>query len=457
MPGMSKTSSCQARTDTHDRLIEAGSPLADLQWGGGGELPGPIVAPALLDLVRKSRSYGLKLARRIDARGDDEQISAWAEVQPDDAGGCLIRISEWQARRLPEDQAAQDAGHKLAIAGDLAEFVARLGADFTVLAVTRHAGDTSELAARMEAGAGMRWTRFLSFDPACNPEGMGWRELQFSRVKVPGSGRNWTVNLRPVGRNGDQPAGYELALLAEEPASADAPAVHARCSADANGGLGREIAPALRQPVARIIANAETIRSQLAGPLAEEYANYAADIASAGEHLLALIDDLTDLEMVEKQGFTTAPDRIDLGDLARRAAGILALRAQGRQIAVIVPNEGETARAVGEFRRVLQILLNLLGNAIRYSPEHSRVTMTVGLEDSWAWITVADEGDGLDTDEQARIFRKFERLGRAGDGGSGLGLYISRRLADAMGGELSVESRKGEGARFTLRLPADIG
>src|SRR5690606_32203742 len=141
--------------------------------------------------------------------------------------------------------------------------------------------------------------------------------------------------------------------------------------------VGREIAPVLRQPIARIIANAETIRTQLAGPLAEEYSNYAADISNAGEHLLALIDDLADLEVVEDEQFTTAPDRIDLADLARRAAGILVVPARDRGIGIDAPRDGESVRAIREFRRVLQVLLNLVGNAIRYSPEGSVVWLRV--------------------------------------------------------------------------------
>ena len=210
----------------------------------------------------------------------------------------------------------------------------------------------------------------------------------------------------------------------------------------------------LRQPVARIIANAETIRTQLAGPLAEEYSNYAADISSAGEHLLALIDDLADLEVVEDEQFTTAPDRIDLADVARRAAGILGVRAQERGIVIVVPQEGESALAIGEFRRVLQVLLNMLGNAIRYSPESSEVWLRVEREEERARLVVADQGEGLSEAQQARVFEKFERLGRSGDGGSGLGLYISRRLARAMDGELTVESAPGQGARFILELPS---
>jgi signal transduction histidine kinase len=217
--------------------------------------------------------------------------------------------------------------------------------------------------------------------------------------------------------------------------------------------IGREIAPELRQPIARIIANAETIRSRLAGPLAEEYSNYAADIASAGQHLLSLIEDLADLEVVEADDFITAPDSIDLADVARRAAGILGVRAQERGIALIAPQAGESLPAIGEFRRVLQVLLNLLGNAIRYTPEGSQVWLRLERLDDKARIIVADQGQGLSEADQAKVFTKFERLGRSGDGGSGLGLYISRRLARAMGGELSVESAMGQGARFILDLP----
>jgi signal transduction histidine kinase len=109
---------------------------------------------------------------------------------------------------------------------------------------------------------------------------------------------------------------------------------------------------------------------------------------------------------------------------------------------------------VAEFRRVLQVLLNLIGNALRYAPEGSQVWIRLEQDGEFARVIVADQGPGLDEEQQARVFGKFERLGRSGDGGSGLGLYISRRLARAMGGELSVESAPGQGARFILSVPA---
>ena len=103
---------------------------------------------------------------------------------------------------------------------------------------------------------------------------------------------------------------------------------------------------------------------------------------------------------------------------------------------------------------MLQVLLNLIGNAIRYSPEGSTIAVELTSADTRARIVIADQGPGLSPENAPRVFDKFERLGRSGDGGSGLGLYISRRLARAMGGDLTVESEPGQGARFVLDLPA---
>ena len=102
----------------------------------------------------------------------------------------------------------------------------------------------------------------------------------------------------------------------------------------------------------------------------------------------------------------------------------------------------------------MQILLNLIGNAIRYSPAASQIWVRLEPAGARARVIVADQGAGVSLEQQARMFDKFERLGRKDEGGSGLGLYIARRLARAMGGDITVASAPGEGARFTLTLPA---
>ncbi|RPF70364.1 sensor histidine kinase [Aurantiacibacter spongiae] len=441
----------RARTDAHDRLVEADEPLAGFHRRSGGELPGPIVTPSLLELVRKSREFGLRLARPVRAQDDRDLVNAWIEVEPD-GEGVAIGIVNWQAEALPADTRVQRESRELALARHLAGLTARLGPAQEVLIADAHASDLVECARRMADRRGRAWTECLREEASRLSAPVHWRLLSGATFDVSGSPRRWIARIAPLG-SADGSKGFELLLLPETPLPEVPPARHDE--PDRTAGIGRDIAPVLRQPVSRIIANAETIRTQLAGPLAEEYSNYAADIASAGEHLLALIDDLTTLEMVEDEDFDPAPDEIDLADVARRAAGILGVRASERGLTLRAPDETIRAPAIGEFRRVLQVLLNLVGNAIRYSPEGGRVDLRVSMTGDMASITVADEGEGLTEDEQARVFAKFERLGRSGDGGSGLGLYISRRLAEAMNGSLTVESAKGQGARFTLSIPAD--
>jgi hypothetical protein len=442
-----------ARTDGRDWLIEADEPLASLQLRSGGELPGIVATPALLELVRKARRYGLKLARAIEAQDDQEQVTAWVEIEPETGGdGCTIGVANWQTQPLPAEDPAAAEERKAVIERQLAELTARLGPDHEVLSVICESDELADLAAKLRHGAGHRWSELVEIEGEGHGTSEHWRLLDGVRVIVPGSPRHWKAVLLPLGRPHPGQAGFDLLLVADEPPGKPAETA-AAVAAMPNAAVARDVAPVLRQPIARIIANAETIRTQLAGPLSEEYSQYAADIASAGEHLLALIDDLADLEVVEAEDFSATPDKIDLADVARRAAGILGVRARERGIEIDAPKAGESVPAVGEFRRVLQILLNLLGNAVRYSPGGSQVWLRAETEDGHARITVADQGEGLSAEQQARAFDKFERLGRSGDGGSGLGLYISRRLAQAMNGELTVDSAPGQGARFTLVLP----
>ena len=456
MGAIPRTFLARGRTDAEDRLVEADELIAALQRDCGGEMPGTLAIPALLDQVRRARTVGTRMSGSIEALRGEQVVRAWVEVCPDtgDAGGCAIGVSDWQASPHAVDDDASAAVRRLEIERTVAELSARLDPAQNVLSVDARAPDLAGLASRMAQGAGSPWTDFVRLPGALHEQPMHWRLLDGATVQVDGSDRRWTATLVPLGSPEPGQAGYELYLSAEEPlAPAYEVPVPKRPKSRAAHSIGQDLSPVLRQPIARIIANAETIRARLAGPLAEEYSNYAADIAAAGQHLLALIEDLSDLEVVEAENFSTAPDEIDLGDVARRAAGILAVRAREREIALVGPSDSEKLPAVAEFRRVLQILLNLVGNAIRYSPEGSTVRLELSSGEGAARVTVIDQGPGLSAQDQARVFEKFERLGRSGDGGSGLGLYISRRLARAMGGELSVASEPGKGACFTLVVP----
>lgn len=442
----------RALCDSSDRLVEADETLAALQVRLGGGYPGKLAIPGLLALVRRSRLARVPLAEAMNVLDEGQPLSFLARAIPALAG-TRIEISEWKV--AAEAWRGASAVADEALIRQLAEAHIVLDAEQRVVSGTASAPDLAEFAETLRQGFGRFWTDLVAVNGSAHRLPLHWRLLDDARVAVPGSARNWKTRILPL-----RAGGFELLLVAESVLLdgsdlADSEDDTPSPVADWKGLLGRKLAPALRLPINRIVANAETIRARLAGPIAGQYSAYAGDIAEAGRHLLSLVEDLADLETVEDEGFVPAPDRIDLGDCARRAAGILGVRAQERRIAVALPVADAMFPAVGEFRRVLQILLNLIGNAVRYAPEATRVQVDCGLDGLTAWIAVQDEGQGIAPEMADKVFDKFERLGRSGDGGSGLGLYISRRLARAMGGDLTVQNAPDGGARFVLTLPTD--
>jgi signal transduction histidine kinase len=447
-----------ATSDAADRLLSADAPLSELQTSCGGEPHGIIAIPALLELVRQSRSLGLPLARAITVHDGVESVSAWVEVEPvPDAEdeGCRIVLRSWQSAPLPADDARDLNQRRLILDREVAELSALLDARQRILTVTSDSVELADLALAMQGGIGRPFTDFMT-PVARGLQALHWRMLDGAPVEIDAAVRDWKIVLIPQIGAGREPSGFELLLVSDQVAdqTLPSPSTLEGLMPAGQGLVGADLAPVLRQPIARIVANAETIRTRLAGPLPDAYADYAGEIANAGRLLLGLLDDLSDLETVEAADFATVPERIDLGDVARQAAGILGVRARAKDIVIAAPSAQDHMTATAEFRRVLQILLNLIGNAIRYSSEGSQISIDLQHVDDKVRVVVADQGPGLSPDDQAIVFEKFERLGRSGDGGSGLGLYISRRLARAMGGELSVESVVGEGARFNLDLPA---
>lgn len=443
-----------ARCDGSDRLVEADEALAALQVRLGGTYPGALALPGLLALVRRSRMAKLTLSGQIAVADLEQPLSFRARATPDEEG-TRIEVTEWGL--AADAWAGQDgAVTDHALLRQLAEAHVVLDAEQRVVSGIADGVDLAEFGVAIRQGFGRYWTDLVEVDGSAHRQPLHWRLLDGARLRISGSARDWKASLLPL-RSG----GFELLLIAETvfaiaPVTpADKALMVEEAVPDWKGLLGRKLAPALRQPINRIIANAETIRTRLAGPLAEQYVAYAGDIAEAGRHLASLVEDLADLETVEADGFAPDPDHIDLADCARRAAGILSVRARERGIQLALPAADEHVPAIGEFRRVLQVLLNLIGNAIRYTRSDTTVRVECGLDGALAWVSVSDEGEGIAPELAEKVFEKFERLGRSGDGGSGLGLYISRRLARAMGGELVVSTGPESGARFVLSLPAD--
>jgi signal transduction histidine kinase len=195
----------------------------------------------------------------------------------------------------------------------------------------------------------------------------------------------------------------------------------------------------------RIIENAEQIVARADGPLRSDYASYGTDIASAARHLLSVLQAMS-------QDPANAQDIVDLAALAAEAVIMLESSAEERGIHIDL-DRPEPLRAHGQERAVIQILVNLIVNAIRYSPQGGKVRLSFVRTAGAASVSVADEGPGIAAGDEQRIFERFERA-HTKESGTGLGLAISRRLARSMGGDVTLDSAPGEAARFTLTLPA---
>lgn len=434
----------RATVDMSGRLLSADVPIASLQAQAGGEVGGPLVVPQLAALARLAVRMNIPLSRPVIAAGAVADIDMWVRAQP--RGGkvelCIVEWRERAPRATPGDKAAREAD--LIATGE--GWWWQIDSQLRFLAAD--AGDTAVDLPK----PGSRLTGW--FTMAEDTEGdmpilRAFSERRsFAGQKALGrDGREHMLSGMPMFDVEGRLSGYrgKALPLAAEPVPDTNP--------EAMPLFGRRLDRALRQPLGRIIANADTISSQLEGPLRQDYASYAADIATAGRHLMELVDDLADLQAVDRSDFAVTVEDIDLADLARRAAGLLGVKAADRDIRIDVPNAGENLQATGEFRRALQVLVNLIGNAIRYSPDGSMIWVRAEQVGRMAQVTVADQGRGIATDDQKRIFDKFERLGRDETGGSGLGLYISQRLARAMGGDIAVDSAPGQGARFIFSLP----
>ncbi|HZI03002.1 MAG TPA: ATP-binding protein, partial [Archangium sp.] len=213
----------------------------------------------------------------------------------------------------------------------------------------------------------------------------------------------------------------------------------------------------LRTPITAIRGYAETLQ---AGALKDpEVAPKMVDIIHRqSERLSELVEDLLELSRLESREVKLNVVDVPLSVAASRAAEVVRHKAQGKKITVelnIPP--GLVGR--GDERGLEQVLLNLLDNAVKYTPEGGRVLVTGALEEGRCVVHVRDTGVGIEPRHLARIFERFYRVdkGRSRDmGGTGLGLSIVKHLMSAMGGEVRVESQPNEGSTFTIFLPAAV-
>lgn len=444
-----------ARLDRQGRLIDAEPRLADLNSRAGGRVGEPLAVPSIAAIARLAQRLGVALSRSVVAADGEDDLDLWVRAEPD-AEGVRIEVSGWRPRTAWREPAG-DSARESDFLRSGADWVWETDAAMRITHLPVDAGARYGFDARALLGQPVTLLFALQADdegalPMLNAAA-GRTGFEGQVAELRGTGRRVRISASPRIDAQGRFAGFVGAASAIE-ASGEAAAPVPAGSAAFDGEFGQRLDRALRSPLSRIIANADSMSAQVDGPLHPDYAQYASDIASAGRHLLSLVDDLADLSAVEREDFAVEIESIDLADLARRAAGLLAVRASEARVTIDKPGAEDRLPVTGEFRRVLQILVNLIGNALRYSPPGGMVWVRLEREGPYGCVIVADQGKGIAPQDQAKIFEKFGRVDPAEPGGSGLGLYIARRLARAMGGDITVDSAPGEGARFVLTLPA---
>jgi PAS domain S-box-containing protein len=212
----------------------------------------------------------------------------------------------------------------------------------------------------------------------------------------------------------------------------------------------------LRTPLNAIIGFSDLLAQQIFGALNPRQTEYVGHIVAGGRHLLSLVDDILDISKVEAGRLT-----LDLAETAIEplltsvCSGMQPVAARGGLVLdmVIAPDLPSLRLDV---KRVRQILINLLSNACKFTPHGGRVRVEAAVDDGDMTVRVSDTGIGIGREDLQRVFDEFEQIASPGGrpmDGTGLGLALSRRLADLHGGRLDVESEIGKGSTFTLHLP----
>ncbi len=211
----------------------------------------------------------------------------------------------------------------------------------------------------------------------------------------------------------------------------------------------------LRQPLTAVIGGLSSLTGSRELP---DQMRQLAGIAEEGaSELLHMVNDLLDVTRLEAGQPLIDAREIDPGEFIRRGTHVLEPLAVERNLELIVDLPGDLPRVKGDIERLRRVVVNLVGNAIKFTDAGGHVTVSAAAntEQDTLIVSVSDTGRGIAPEEQRRIFEKFAQAGSASAGrtSTGLGLYFCKLIVEAHGGKIRVESRPGEGARFSFTLP----
>ncbi len=216
----------------------------------------------------------------------------------------------------------------------------------------------------------------------------------------------------------------------------------------------------LRTPLNAIIGFSDLMDKMTFGPVGNaRYAEYVKHISTSGNHLLAIINDILDLAKAEANKLTMDERNSDLIALAYNSIQLCGRKASERNIALFVEGFANVVTAYVDPKLMLQLLLNLVSNAIKFSHQDGRITISIQYsEKSGILVSVKDTGIGIAEQDIARVMRPFEQVETSyarTNGGTGLGLPLSVKLAELHGGALTIDSAPGAGTTVTITLPRE--
>lgn len=211
----------------------------------------------------------------------------------------------------------------------------------------------------------------------------------------------------------------------------------------------------LRTPLNAIMGFSDIMKSRLFGPMPDKYGEYSGLIHEAGSHLLDLINDVLDMSKIEADRFELSREPFDAREAVSAALRLMRLQADGAgvQLRGMLPTQPLEIDA--DRRALKQIVLNLVSNALKFTPKGGAITVTAHGFEGFFELVVADTGVGIGADDLERLGRPYEQAGDSDRRalGTGLGLSLVRSFAELHGGEMGIESTLGEGTTVTIRLP----
>jgi signal transduction histidine kinase len=211
----------------------------------------------------------------------------------------------------------------------------------------------------------------------------------------------------------------------------------------------------LRTPLTGIIGFAELMHEDAENRLSPAQKNFTRNIIKAGEHLLSMINDILDLSKIEAGKYELETTSFDIVEMIRSTLVMMQAKAKQQDIALVLETAYSSLEVHADKTRIRQVLLNLLGNAIKFSPAQSQVRVVLEQSEDVITVRVIDKGIGIEEDKLERIFEQFYQ----NDGslernyeGTGLGLALSKQLIELHGGSMEVKSELGRGSTFSFYL-----